>query len=510
MATTGNQPFEPSSKQVLILSIISSLLISWLYISNSHVISPDSLLYIFTAQTFLDNGLEAAVETYPWPFLSIIIAAIHSFTGLSLQLSGHLFIALTYAALTCTFIVLTRDLGGSTRTQLLALLVISILPTLNDYRDYITRDSGFWLFVLLSLQQLLRFSLNRHFRHVLAWFFLTLTAILFRTEAVFFALFAPLALLTNSDFGLKDRIKKAAICYSLLACIALVGIVFIFATPQLSDKLRLITEIASLADFFKATVNEFERIVSAFSQQAPHEFAANDMGVIVGTGLIGLVIYTLLHALTLPYLILFAWQYKQPLFSSSQYKSYLSTFLLIIFSYLLLLSFRKYFMTDRFCIAAVLIVMLALAFRIEQLWQQPGKFHWRRIAIIFLLLIPALDSMISSGSSKEYIKNAADWIKENKTPEQTLLTNTQQIAVLGANCWHQCLTLETKNLAQLAQSQNPDLLAIRIKDKETMELKKVNALLSSQHWELLQTFSNEKDDKVFILSFKPEATHSSP
>ena len=57
------------------------------------MLSPDSLLYIFTAQTFLDQGMQAALEAYHWPLLSLLIAAIHQLTGFSLVLSGHLLIA---------------------------------------------------------------------------------------------------------------------------------------------------------------------------------------------------------------------------------------------------------------------------------------------------------------------------------------------------------------------------------------------------------------------------------
>jgi len=508
---TEPQPFSNDPRLIVILSICTSLIISWLYSLGSHVLSPDSLLYIFTAQTFLDHGLQAAIESYPWPLLSLSIAGIHQLTGLSLVVSGHLFIAALYAGLSCTFVLLIRDLGGSSRTQLLALLVISIFPTLNDYRDYITRDAGFWLLTLLSLQQLLRFALNNHFKHALGWFFLTLAAIGFRTEAIFFAALAPLALLFDSHLEFKERVKKACFLYGLLSCVALLALVAIFISPQLSAKFRLITEIANLSAFFQSLAQGFEYSVERFARVAPHEFAANDMGAIIGTGLIGLIIYTLLHALTFPYLLLLSWQPKQPLFSDARYKHYLIAFLLIIFLYLLLFSFKQYFMTDRFCIAAVLVLMLALPFRIENIWQSTAKqLGWQRITIVFLLLIPALDSLISSGSSKEYIANAADWVQKNKPSNVKLLTNQKHIAVLGANCWNQCIVLETSALIIQAKSQQPELLAIRLKNKETQQVEEIHAMIKSGKWQLTQTFSNEKDDKVLILSSPRQVKTSVP
>jgi len=120
---TELQPRANNTKLIIFFTIALSLTISSLYISATHVLSPDSLLYIFTAQTFIDHGLQAAVEAYRWPLLSLVIAGMHQPTGLSLVLSGHILIASLYAGLSCAFVLLVRDLGGSTRSQLLALLI---------------------------------------------------------------------------------------------------------------------------------------------------------------------------------------------------------------------------------------------------------------------------------------------------------------------------------------------------------------------------------------------------
>jgi len=106
--------------------------------------------------------------------------------------------------------------------------------------------------------------------------------------------------------------------------------------------------------------------------------------------------------------------------------------------------------------------------------------------------------MINSDSSKQYIAEAASGVKQNKVLEHKLLTSTRQIAVLGANCWHQCLVVEKNELIKKTLSHQPVLLAIRIKHKET------------EQWKLVETFSNEDGDKVLIVSFKPKADYSTP
>ncbi|MEH6357807.1 MAG: hypothetical protein V7745_02380 [Pseudomonadales bacterium] len=338
---------------------------------------------------------------------------------------------------------------------------------------------------------------------------MTLAAIGFRTEALFFAVLSPLALLIDTQLHLKERIKKAGILYGLFTCIAFLAVLTIVASPQLMEKFRLVTEIINISTFFQSLANEYTQTVHAFANIAPHEFSANDMGAIIGTGLIGLVIYTLLHALTFPYLLLFIGSYKQTLFSNPRQKYYLISYLLIIVMYLLLLSFKAYFMTDRFCIAAVLIMMLALPFCIEHNWKSSHKkLGWRRILIVLCLLIPALDSMISSGSSKEYIAQAAEWVKQHKAKEEQLLTNHKQIAVLGASCLKECLSHDISALIKRVNQEHPKLLAIRLKKKETDHIADIEALTTSKGWVLIKTFRNEKDDKVIILSH-PAQTNGS-
>lgn len=166
-------------------------------------------------------------------------------------------------------------------------------------------------------------------------------------------------------------------------------------------------------------------------------------------------------------------------------------------------------MTDRFCIAAVLIMMLALPFYIEYIWQiARSKLDWRRILVVFCLLIPALDSLISSGSSKEYIAQAAEWVQQHKPQEEQLLTNHTQIAVLGANCLQECLIRDMPKLIVQANLEYPELLAIRLKKKETNHLKEIEALTKSGAWILTKSFSNQQGDKVLILSHHPQTNGS--
>lgn len=508
----NSQSDQKSYGYIIILGVGLSLFLSWLSVRNNYVLSPDSLLYIFTARTFLDDGLMAAVDTYRWPMLSIIIANIHNLTGLSLINAGYCLIASFYAGICWTFISIIRDLGGDDRNLLIALIIISFFPTLNDYRDYISRDPGFWLFSLLSLQQLIRFSANQHLKHAFSWFIFVLAAIMFRTEALFFAAFAPFALLLDPHLHTRQKLQKSAVLYGLLTSSMILGLLFIANTPVLSEKLRLFSELSNLSTFATQLTVNFKDTIRVISEAKPYIHFVEDINAIFILGLSGLVLYTILHALTLPYLLILCWPSKGDKSTHNQTITYAITYLLIIISYLMIKTFHGMFTTDRYCLTAALIIMLALPFKVTAIWENANylaqRFNWRKTIVVLLLLYPVLDTLINSDSDKKYIADAAEWVAEQHSLDQRLLTNHKQIAVLGANCLTSCFIDNNFDEIQWGDLSQYNQLAIRIKHKQTTQEEGVTKLLASGDWQLVKTFTNLKNDKVIILSRQP-STHTS-
>ena len=496
-----------NSRYILILAASLSLLASFVDNRFDYELSGDSLLYIHTARLYVDHGFQAALASYSWPFISILIGLVHQATGLSLLVAGHTIIAIFYALLTCTFISIVRDLGGSQKAQLLAMLVVIIFPTINDYRSYITRDAGYWLFSLLSLQQLLRFTLHNHYKHAFGWLLSVGLAIGFRTEGLFIAALAPLAILADKQFIFRERLIKTGRLYALLLAAASLAAAVVLATPVLNEKLRVVSELLNITTFFQGLFTGMASVLDRYASVAQSRYVAADTGVIIISGLIGLTLYTPLHALTFPYLVLLVWPRSKEPYPFSRYQVYLVAYVLIVLTYLLLLSFKKQFLTDRFCVLAALIAMLVLPFYVERIWRDASKaqqkYTWQKAIIILLLTYSALDSLISSGHSKAYIAEATEWVKANKPDDSRFMTNQGHIAVFGGNCFRECFERDISSVLKRATIQNSDYLAIQLKNKRSEDSDKVNALLATSHWQVIKSFSNERDDKVMILIRNP-------
>ena len=500
-----------TTKQVCLIGSLLSLIASILIILQSDVLSYDSLLYLETARTYLNSGLEAAVAVYPWPFLSVIIATLHQVTGLSLPVSGHLLITLLYAAITCCFILLVSNLGGNTRTQLIAAILILIFPTFNDYRDYIIRDPGYWFCVLLSLHQLLRFARQRSFNAALGWVLSIALAVTFRTEALFIAAFAPLALLLPQGSPMRERLQRTGLIYCLLLVVSTVVLAGLLTITSVSaDKFRLFLEVVNLPQFFGQISDKLATTIDQLSATQPNIYTADDMEAIYLSGLMGLLIITMLHALTTPYLALYIWQrrsYWVTLCSSQT--TLIAAYLVCITAYLCLFIYKEQFVTDRFFLLFVLIFMLPLSFTIESLlFRQPADpFAWRKILVGALLLYQLLDSSVSTGTSKAYIASAAQWINDNNPAGAQVISDQEHIGYFAGKSLGKSFKFNALEMVESQRLEAGDIVALRIRHRQKDRMARVNKLQHDGILRPLKTFANQQQDQLVIFTFNPKVAN---
>lgn len=172
------------------LAVAISLLLSLLAAATDDVLNPDGMLYVDVARVFVEQGFGAALGKFNWPFLSMLIGALHVATGLSFIVASHLLDVIVLAALSAGFVLLYREMGGPRAWVAAAVIVLS--PFLNEYRDYVIRDFGYWCFGLWSILFFVRFCREQDWGNALAWQLCVLAAVAFRIEAVALAALLPL------------------------------------------------------------------------------------------------------------------------------------------------------------------------------------------------------------------------------------------------------------------------------------------------------------------------------
>ncbi|MBK8524401.1 MAG: hypothetical protein IPL58_09980 [Betaproteobacteria bacterium] len=136
-------------------ALAGSLLLS-LVARLGSTINRDGMLYINTAQAFLDGGFAAAKASFAWPFLSIGIALVSKLTGLGLENAGYLLNALFMAG-ACALMV-ACVVRRAPELAWWSCLTVLALPGFNEYRNELLREFGCWFFVMLACWLALRWE----------------------------------------------------------------------------------------------------------------------------------------------------------------------------------------------------------------------------------------------------------------------------------------------------------------------------------------------------------------
>lgn len=128
-------------------TFVASLILS-LTARLGSTVNRDGMLYVNTAQAYLDGGFAAAKALFAWPLLSIIMAGVSKVSGLDLESAGYLVNALFMAG-TCALMVACVH-REKPELAWIACLSVLALPGFNEYRNELLREFGCWFFIMLA------------------------------------------------------------------------------------------------------------------------------------------------------------------------------------------------------------------------------------------------------------------------------------------------------------------------------------------------------------------------
>lgn len=472
------------TQKLYLSSILGSILISiWLNINT--LINPDGVLYLQASQAFLQGGLDASLAVYDWPFYSILIALLHQITFLSLEHAALLLNTLLCIAIVTAFISLVKVLHGNFQVQVCALIVILVHTGLNDYRAYIIRDFGHWAFMLYALYFLILYAQNRRLRDAIAWGCAIFIAFLFRTEAVFVMILAPLCLLFASEHTFKQRLIDTALGYVFFIPLVILGVLTIdllSANPWLNaaDSIQWVTRIQN-------EIEQFRPIIS-------HHVRDNELIYFMLGGLLGYFFIRLFILLTLPYTLLLGMALYQRLMPASIARRLLITFILIYTAVVLAFLSYQFFLAGRYIMPIVLLLSLWVPFALSAIYDRWKKRKTWLFPFVVLLLVYMLgDSVISSASTQLYMKDAGIWLGDHALENTTSLTNNQQVSHYSQHAVY----VRDNALIKLLDSgdwKKVDYLAIASKNADTSLRERLDLLPMKP----IQVFSNENGSRIDI------------
>ncbi|WP_289283732.1 MULTISPECIES: hypothetical protein [unclassified Methylophaga] len=412
-----------SLHNIRLFTAFFSLLFSVLAFSTDQLINSDGVLYLNMARAYIEGGLAATASMYNWPFFSILIAVIHQFTGLQLELSGQIINSLLFVVFTDALVLIANKLLSNLRYVFIASLLILCFSTLNDYRSYIIRDIGYWAFISISIYRIIIFLEKPTWQNGIYWQLSILFALLFRIEAVAIMMATPFFILFQ--FGIKEGIKPALrLCSLFLFGGAMAASIF----TQQQGMINAFGKLLSVTQFldYSRIADEFHSKTTIIGNELLNEYSERYSGMILASGLVYMLLTKIITGLSPLNLILFTFakfQHKKGS-SNDNTRRFLIFFIGINLIILLAFLFKHYFISTRYAvmlITALMILMLpAMCRLIDDYWQAKNKSAL--ILIPFLLLASLIDTFTTS-VTKGYIKETAIWASQNLPENSRVLTN---------------------------------------------------------------------------------------
>lgn len=445
------------------------------------------------ARGFLQGGLEETAKLYNWPFFSILIAYLHKLTTLTIETSAYLLCSLLFLLLNDTLVRISSKILPNKQQLLIAVLLILCFQPINEYRDFIIRDIGYWACSALTLYYFMLFIEAPTIKIATIWQLVAVLAVLFRVEGIVILLGLPLFL-----FAIQKPLDglKNSLLLNYLFILSLLPIILI-ALNSLSphaafNKIDSIREYTSLNNFL-IILNDNAAILKT---QILNKYSERYAGLILVSGLLFMLLYKLLKAFSLGYIALYltSWWQQKPVKPSPNH-SLLYYFFTLNILILIVFVLHKYFITTRHIvltlISFLLIILPLLCSFLEKAWSARNRSILAFAGII--LSFSLIDSIVQS-NSKSYIKNTAIWAAENLPQGSSILTDDNVIRYYAKT--HKSNTNIT--LDSLKNYHNYDYVIV-IKKKKYLENQ---TLFNKKQFSLMHSQKNKRGDSVRIYSTK--------
>jgi hypothetical protein len=482
-------------------AVTASLLLSVFTLLSQEIPNSDAYTYARTAEVFLADGLKAAYQHYPWASYSILIGIV-SWSGLDIFSAGLLVNALFYALLVYAFLSIVKEIKDSRPLLVLAAISILVYPQLNEYRELVIRDTGFWALSLFALWQYLLYTKTQSTKYAVVFCASLLVAASLRAEAIAYLVFTPLGLLLDSrmDTGARSRLLlrvyaiMIALSAGLLIFLALIGL----------NVAQLFIDFASIYEPFitrNFTLNDEERafLGSLLFTEYAATFSREYIEIFLLAGMITILLANLISAIGVPYLlVLIMAQLKRKIRLDREIAVplifYLCINLIILLGFLLLTRYLTSRYAILMCILLALFVPIVMLHFLES--AKPSNQNRMRIVIAIFFSYCAIDSYYSFGESKSYVRDSIEWIAQNTDEDTGLVTNNHALAYFSGRVESYDLTQRNLSEDEILTSEVGDTIAAEL-NFETQRLLEREGI--AEKLKLLASFPNSEKQRILIF-----------
>jgi hypothetical protein len=474
-------------------AVVASLVLSLFTLLLQETPNADAYTYARTAEIFLVDGIIAAYQHYSWATYSILIGIV-STTGLDVFSAGLLVNAMFYAILVYAFLSIVKQINDSEPLLAIAAICILVYPQLNEYRELLIRDIGFWALSLAALWQYLLYVKTQSLRSTIIFCTCLLLAALFRAEALAYLVFTPLSLLFDTRLEASARKILLVKLYAVIISLSL-GLL-LFLTLMGLNVAQLFIEFASIYEPFISgnfTLNDEERALlgSLLFTEYAATFSREYIEVFLLAGMISILLANLLTGIGGPYLIILTIGFFKNHLRLNRGIAIPIVFYLCI-NFLILLSFIivTRYLSSRYAMLMCILLALFVPTVILNLLENAKASGRKSVAYIIAIFFSycAIDSYFSFGESKSYVKESIEWIADNTEGSAGLLTNNHAVAYFSGKV------------------DDYDLVQRNLSEKEILSSEVGDTIVAELTFEMRRLLKkNNIADKLTLLAYFPSA-----
>ena len=471
-------------------AFVASLVLSAIAIYGNSELNRDGMLYIETARLFNESGLAAARANFDWVIFPIFIACTSKISGLGYETASYLLNALLLASVCATLIRITAEL--EIRAAWSTCLVALAIPAINHYREFLTREFGFWLFCLLAILFALRWAKRPNWAGGLIVQACLGAASLFRLEAA--AFFAALALWQALAAGSwRQRLQRLLMLVWLPLLGGLIGGALILTGGI--DVGGRISSFAAAANPF-ALFAKFKLAANQFSDAVLNHYSKEEGVSILFFGLLSMIPKKFLEmsgAFIIP-LIFFFWT-GSPRRKIACYQPvgwFFTVYCIVLTAFLtfnLFLSARYVTFLNILTIPLIAVGLVGLLDRLPR---------WR-YAIVGLALLLALSNAISLSPKKTQYRDAGLWIAANDLPASTTFIDDSRTGYHAGPPHYWAITKRSGiDVAQAIEKHQFEYYAFELSRRDTQKADWIRSLNLDE----IKRFKNTQGDAIIIMKPK--------
>jgi hypothetical protein len=474
------------------LAILLSCFFSALVILQNPLLNNDAYSsYLPSMDVFNESGGLAVLQSFGWFNYSILVALLDRLLPGGPIAASHLFNALCYTVLTWAFLLFSRELRATPRTQLFAALCIILgLPLLNEMRYFLIRDIAFCAFAMLSLTGLARFLAHGTARYAFWWCGALLLATAFRLETLLLLALAPLAvLMPDGARSLRVRGRR----FALLVGIELLMLALLVALGSFSG--------VDFADLIAYAYRWYLPLLASLPMELVGGTTAEVLTARPELTLLGgltAFLDNVVNAFSVPLtvlVLLFGLSRRSlpaaPVPARRALQFYTGISLITLATFVAIM----HFLTQRYALLLCLLLLSLVPLILDDLYaaaRQRGTLKRFHAIFGFYCFYYLVDSLVSFGYSQQHIVDGLAWTRSELPAGASLKTNNFAVAYHSGRVTDYDKTVRDASVV-VQDSATGDYLVLDIGHDDDTEALDTNSQLTP-----LERFANERGDEVRI------------